>query len=306
MATYTTFERETLERYLIMFDLGTLLSYDAISDGIENSNYFVRFEELEQEFVLTITEDLGFEDVAFFNDLLQRLANGGLPVPEPQRTLDGMSSTTFRMKPTWLFNRLPGVHPIEPSPEQCRQVGEVLAKLHELSATARYQRDNAYSPGWASDALQSVRSNLDETDAQNLTETVERYVQYTNDDLPRGIIHGDLFRDNALFDGEKLSGVIDFYHACDDYLLQDIAITLNDWCRDSGADDTARIAALLEGYESVRPLLPAEIDALDLFREFGAMRFALTRLLGGRTDNPVKNPREFLDLLAQFARDQET
>ena len=306
MATYTTFERETLERYLIMFDLGTLLSYDAISDGIENSNYFVRFEELEQEFVLTITEDLGFEDVAFFNDLLQRLANGGLPVPEPQRTLDGMSSTTFKMKPTWLFNRLPGVHPIEPSPEQCRQVGEVLAKLHELSATARYQRDNAYSPGWASDALQAVRSNLGETDAQNLTETVERYVHYTNDDLPRGIIHGDLFRDNALFDGEKLSGVIDFYHACDDYLLQDIAITLNDWCRDSGADDTARIAALLEGYESVRPLLPAEKDALDLFREFGAMRFALTRLLGGRTDNPVKNPREFLDLLAQFARDQDT
>ena len=306
MATYTTFERETLERYLIMFDLGTLLSYDAISDGIENSNYFVRFEELEQEFVLTITEDLGFEDVAFFNDLLQRLANGGLPVPEPQRTLDGMSSTTFKMKPTWLFNRLPGVHPIEPSPEQCRQVGEVLAKLHELSATARYQRDNAYSPGWASDALQAVRSNLGETDAQNLTETVERYVHYTNDDLPRGIIHGDLFRDNALFDGEKLSGVIDFYHACDDYLLQDIAITLNDWCRDSGADDAARIAALLEGYESVRPLLPAEKDALDLFREFGAMRFALTRLLGGRTDNPVKNPREFLDLLAQFARDQDT
>jgi homoserine kinase type II len=226
------------------------------------------------------------------------------------------------MKPTWLFNRLPGAHPTQPSPEQCRQIGEALAKLHELSTTARYQRVNPYSASWANNALGTVIGDLNSADAKCLSNTVERYVNYSNEELPRGIIHGDLFRDNALFEGEKLSGVIDFYHACDDYLVQDIAITLNDWCRknypegnsennsenipESSADDSVRVNALLDGYQSVRTLLPAEQAALGLFREFGAMRFALTRLLGGRADNPVKNPREFLDMLARLTADQET
>jgi homoserine kinase type II len=306
MATYTTFEREALERYLIMFDLGTLADYEPISTGIENSNYFVRFEDLEREFVLTITEGLEFDQVAFFNDLLQRLANGGLPVPEPQRTLDGMSSTTFKKKPTWLFNRLPGKHPEDPNAEQCRQIGQALAQLHDLSASARYSRENAYGPTWATESMNATKEQLDLNDRSCLESAVTRYVELNaeqNTELPRGIIHGDLFRDNALFEGDKLTGVIDFYHACDDFLVQDIAIAINDWCCVNGGDNQQKVKALLDGYESVRPLEPAETDALRLFREFGAMRFSLTRLLGGRTDNPIKNPREFLDLLSRLQAD---
>ena len=298
MATYTTFEREALERYLIMFDLGDLADYEPISDGIENSNYFVRFEDSEQEYVLTITEDLDFSDVAFFNDLLQILAKRGVPVPEPQRTLDGMSSTTFRRKPTWLFNRLPGAHAMNPTTEHCVQIGTALAKLHEGSARAKYQRQNAYHRDWCSESFAQLASKLDEDDRSALSQSIAEYQTHEHqyEALPQGIIHGDLFRDNALFDNGVLTGVIDFYHACNDFLVQDIAIAINDWCPLAGPSQEA----LLKGYESVRLLTPGEVSALPKFRTFAAMRFSLTRLLGGRSDNPVKNPREFLDLLAKL------
>lgn len=305
MATYTTFEREALERYLIMFDIGTLATYEAISDGIENSNYFIRFEGIEQEFVLTITEDLEFDEVPFFNELLQQLVNGGLPVPEPQRTLDGMASTTFKRKPTWLFNRLPGKHPETATIGQCREIGAALARLHELSGLARYSRENVYGPDWAKASLAAVVGGLDEPDQAALERSVERFADFAQD-LPRGTIHGDLFRDNALFEGDELTGVIDFYHACDDYLIQDVAITLNDWCCYEGTDDDDKVRALLDGYQSKRALNSDELGAIPLFREFGAMRFALTRLLGGRTDNPIKNPKEFLALLRKLQGNHET
>ncbi|MFT4676081.1 MAG: homoserine kinase type II [Patiriisocius sp.] len=305
MATYTTFERESLERYLIMFELGELIDYEPILEGIENSNYFLRFDDGDFEFVLTITEDLDFSEVAFFSDLLQVLAKSGLPVPQPQLTLDGMSSTIFKGKPTWLFNRLPGTHPNTTTETQCEQIGEALAKLHIGGRDARYDRDNAYSIEWAKDALKQVEGNLTEFDRRSLGDVVERY-EIEDGALPRGIIHGDLFRDNALFEGNALTGVIDFYHACEDYFIQDIAITLNDWCCEGGEDVALKGQALIRGYESIRPLENEEREALPRFREFGAMRFALTRLLAGRTDNPVKNPREFLDLLTRLKADQET
>lgn len=305
MATYTTFERESLERYLIMFELGELADYQPISEGIENSNYFLQFDDNDHEFVLTITESLDFSEVAFFSDLLQVLAKGGLPVPQPQQTLDGMSSTIFKGKPTWLFNKLPGSHPTTTTEAQCEQIGEALAKLHVGGQNARYDRDNVYSSEWAKTALKQVKGDLTVLDHQNLGQVVERY-GIEDETLPRGIIHGDLLRDNALFEGNALTGVIDFYHACEDYFIQDIAITLNDWCCEGGEDVAAKRHALIRGYESIRALENQEHAALPRFREFGAMRFALTRLLAGRTDNPVKNPREFLDLLTRLQADHET
>lgn len=299
MAVYTTFERAALERYLIMFDLGELDEFEPIEGGIENSNYFVRFKDGDRDFVLTITEELDFSDVAFFNDLLQVYCNAGLPVPEPQRTLDGMASTTFKKKPTWLFNRLPGVHLTEPDIDQCQQIGSILAKLHECSEKARYHRHNYYDKNWASAALEKVSDQLNEENRRLLERSVEAYLKHESEfaHLPKGIIHGDLFRDNALFEGDQLSGVIDFYHASEDFLIQDVAIALNDWC----PGDLAAQDALLSGYNSVRPLTADEQSALMQFRQFGAMRFALTRLLGGRSDNPVKNPKEFLHLLASMS-----
>jgi len=308
MATYTTFERESLERYLVMFDLGELGDFEPITSGIENSNYYVRFENTELEYVLTITEGLSFEEVPFFNDLLQALVKSGIPVPQPQQTLDGMTSTIFKSKPTWLFNRLPGSHPEIPNETQCVEIGVALAKLHLAGRNAKYNRDNIYGPEWAKETLANVAANLSTADRQSLQLSVDRYVSESRDDndLPRGTIHGDLFRDNALFEENALTGVIDFYHACDDYFVQDIAISINDWCCEQGADVPTREKALLTGYTSVRPLELAEQEALPRFREYGAMRFSLTRLLAGRTDNPIKNPREFLDLLDRLQSGQDT
>jgi len=308
MATYTTFKRESLERYLIMFDLGELDEFEPIASGIENSNYYIRFEDTELEYVLTITEGLDFEEVPFFNDLLQVLTKSGLPVPEPQRTLDGMSSTIFKSKPTWLFKRLSGSHPEIPSEAQCSEIGLALAKLHVAGQKARYSRNNVYHPGWAKASLASVTANLNSADRQNLQLSVGRYIgeRHDDSDLPRGVIHGDLFRDNALFVDNTLTGVIDFYHACDDYYIQDIAITINDWCREQGIDVPSKKDAFLTSYASIRPLELTEQEALPRFREYAAMRFALTRLLAGRAGNSIKNPREFLDLLYRLQADQET
>ncbi len=294
MATYTEVSRESLARFLIMFDLGELESFEAISAGIENSNYFVTLEN-ELEFVLTITEDIDLGDVPFFNDLLTQLVNAGLPVPEPQRTLDGMPSTIFKGKPTWLFTRLGGTHITQPGEEQCLQIGRALATIHQAAEKCRFERPHAYDASWATSTFEQVKQQLSHKDLNNLGGVVSRYEAFC-EDLPRGIVHGDLFRDNAMFDGPELTGVIDFYHACDDYLIQDLAITINDWCMDGMEVNGAKQRALIEGYESLRKLSQAEADHLEAFRLFAAMRFALTRLVAA-SDDPERKPQAKLELL---------
>lgn len=298
MAVFTTFSENALARYLVMFDIGELESYAPIEGGIENSNYFVSLKNDDRilEFVLTITEGLGFDEVGFFNDLLTRLANAGLPVPLPERTLDGMYSTIFCGKPTWLYPRLPGRHPTDANVAQCETIGGALAQLHNAARRAKYTRANPYSAEWASETFASQRHHLDELDQVLLASILREYTGLAGtDDLPMGIIHGDLFRDNALFEGDKLTGIIDFYHACEDFLIQDLAIAVNEWCTDaSGKLDAARFQAMLGGYESVRPLTPAEREHLPAFRRAGAIRFVLTRLLSGDESGHLKDPDEFL------------
>ncbi|HKI75452.1 MAG TPA: homoserine kinase [Pseudomonadales bacterium] len=301
MAAFTTFSDAALERYLMMFDMGELEKYEPIEGGIENSNYYVTLQgdsdsdSGAREFVLTITEGMGFDDVPFFNELFRQLDSTGLPVPVPERTLDGMASTIFCGKPAWLFPRLPGIHPTEPTPEQCETIGAALARLHEGAASARYSRHNSYDAAWAKSTLEAIGSALSTQDHAMLQSILAEYAQFADADLPRGIIHGDLFRDNTLFDAGRLTGIIDFYHACDDFLVQDVAITVNDWCTNpDGSIDDVRCAAMIDGYESVRALTEAEVSALPAFRRAGAMRFVLTRLLSGDAEGHLKDPEEFL------------
>lgn len=308
MAAFTTFSEAALQRYLLMFDIGDLHSFTPIEAGIENSNYFVTLKNGDDsyEFVLTITEGLDFDEVPFFNELLGRLAQAGLPVPLPERTLDGMASTIFCGKPAWLFPRLPGTHPVDVNERQCATTGAALARLHEASAKARYTRANPYDADWADAALESWRRSLGSGDQELLQDIAREYrmLQQT-EGLPQGIIHGDLFRDNTLFEGDELTGVIDFYHACEDFLVQDIAITANEWCTDSaGRLDEPRYTALLEGYTSVRDLTMDESRLLPAFRRAGAMRFVLTRLMSGDEAGHLKDPEEFLRI-ARDARSSE-
>lgn len=306
MAVFTSFSQQALERYLVMFDLGEVSHVEPITAGIENSNYYIGFdgaaENSDADYVLTITEDLAFDEVPFFNDLLGLLSRSGLPVPEPQTTLDGMSGTIFCGKPTWLFNRLAGAHPEDIQPAHCEAIGSSLAQLHEAAKQARYSRANPYSASWARKTFEIYQASLSPEDRDNLLTCIDAYeVQEQNSQLPRGIIHGDLFRDNALFEGVDLTGIIDFYHACDDFFIQDIAITINDWCYPNGQLDQNLKNTLLTAYNDIRPLTAEENNLLPVFEQFAAMRFALTRLLSGKDGEPLKNPEEFLARLRLLA-----
>jgi homoserine kinase type II len=298
MAAFTTFSEEALARYLVMFDRGVLDSWTPISGGIENSNYFVRLNEggYTYEYVLTIIEDLSYEEVPFFNKLLQRLHHYGLPVPAPQATLDGMTSTSFCGKPAVLFQRLRGEHLDRATEEHCHAIGRFLAESHQVLSSLDDRRANPYPGNWMHKTLSEVGDRLSADEIELLSEQIERYRKLEAMELPSGLIHGDLFLDNALFEDNALSGVIDYYHACHDLLIQDLAIAINDWCRDTdGAPEPSLETALIAGYESFRELTTAETAALPDLKKTSAARFVLTRLLSG--DPPLKDPHQMLALL---------
>ncbi|MFT4720716.1 MAG: homoserine kinase type II [Candidatus Azotimanducaceae bacterium] len=297
MAAFTTFTQSALCRYLAIYDLGELKTYSPITAGIENSNYYVTLtrDGVDCDYVLTINESLNFEQAPFFSQLLDQLARQNLPVPAPHRTMDGMSSTVFCGKPTWLFPCLPGVHPDPVSTEQCRAIGASIAKLHTAAQGPKLQRTNPYSATWLETTYSENRWRLEEQDQASLDKVAAEYRQLQDLILPVGIIHGDLFRDNALFIDDELTGIIDFYHACTDFLIQDLAITINDWCSDeNGVMRVSLCDALIGGYEAIRPLEADEHKYLPAFQRVGAMRFLLTRYVSDTGDGPLKDPMEFI------------
>ena len=306
MAVFTEFSRLSLENYLAMFELGDLLTYEPITTGIENSNYFITLEHQghQTEYVLTIAETLDFKEVSFFGRLLDQLDKKNLPVPSPLRTLDGMSSTIFCGKPAWLFPKLAGSHPITATQSHCKIVGRLLANIHAASIGTNYHRDNPYHHDWAVETLASKKNELQQDDHLLLEKTLKHYAETVAHplDLPKGIIHGDLFMDNTMFEGETLTGVIDFYHACEDYLIQDVAIALLVWCTDSNSQlDENLMQALVGGYESVRPFTADERNLLPIFCKTAASRFVLTRLISGEGQVYLKDPQEFVKILRLLA-----
>ena len=337
MAAFTKFTRAALERYLVMFDQGQLESFQPVTGGIENSNYFLTLskEQVLREYVLTIVEQYSFEEVSFFNRVLGELARHKLPIPLPERTLDGMSATIFCGKPAFLFPRLKGSHIRQVRAKHCFEIGKFLAVCHaalaSLDQTLSEQRKNTYHAAWMKLTLEQVRHRMSGADASLLAGCIAEYEQLSTAEMPRGLIHGDLFRDNALFVDDRLTGVIDFYHTCSDFLLQDIAIAINDWCLD-GDDDSDQqqeqdcesrqasrqeprqesrqngpsnrqmarqiapplATALIAGYECIRTLSTTEIALLKPLQRTSAARFALTRFLSG--DPPLKDPGAMLAL----------
>lgn len=295
MAVFTTFSDEALARYVVMFGLGELVSFEPIDEGIENSNYFVTLskEGEETEYVLTIMEQLSFADLPFFNKVLMQLFHHGLPVAAPRQTLDGMTSTIFCGKPALLFKRLPGDHPEQVTDKHCYELGRFMAMSHMALGTLKETRDNPYNVDWMKKTVTELE--LSHEDSTSLQSYLREYEQLHELDLPTGLIHGDLFIDNALFEFETLTGVIDFYHACRDFLIQDIAIAINDWCSVKGETIDAELeAAMLAGYESERELSDTEKQTLRPLQRASAARFALTRFLSG--DPPLKNPAAMLAL----------
>ena len=281
MAVYTDVDDDALEAFLAGYDIGEPLSFKGIAEGVENSNYLVQAER--GTFILTLYEKrVQREDLPFFLGLMEHLAAAGLPCPTPIRARDGGMIQELCGRPAAVIAFLQGLSTRRVMPEHCRAVGGALAQLHQAGASFTLTRPNALSvAGWRTlfEAIgkrsDEVRAGLADAIARDLADIAARWPG----DLPGGVIHADLFPDNVLFRGDTLSGMIDFYFACNDFYAYDLAICLNAWCFEKDLSFNATKAKLLVGaYAKVRPLSAREIDLLPLLARGSALRFLLTRL----------------------------
>jgi len=316
VAVYTDVAAPDLERFLARYDIGTLVSYHGIAEGVENSNFLLQTSQAS--FILTLYEKrVAPQDLPFFIGLMQHLAAGGISCPQPVAARDGAMLGELGDRPAAIVTFLQGVSVRRPAVSHCLQLGAALAQLHLAGADFAMVRPNALSvDGWR--PLYAAAQGRADTVAHALGETIEaELAELERDwprDLPAGVIHADLFPDNAFFLGDRLSGIIDFYFACTDLYAYDVAVCLNAWCfEQDGAFNATKGRALLQGYGSVRPLTPVEADALPRLARGAALRFLLTRLVDwlnvpeGALVRP-KDPLEYLKKLrfhrtAQSARD---
>jgi homoserine kinase type II len=279
MAVYTEVSDDDLAAFVASYDLGALLSYKGIAEGVENTNYLVHTQR--GPFFLTLYEKrVAPTDLPFFLGLMEHLAKAGL-TPMPVRDSSGRLLRELAGKPAALVSFLEGVWLRRPQPRHCAAVGQAMAQLHRAGRSFALSRVNALGmQGWRP-LFRRFQARADEI-SPGLATTIEQELDALEGgwpaELPQGIIHADLFPDNALFLGDRLSGLIDFYFACNDALSYDVAVTLNAWCFESDhAFNLTKGQALLKGYQSVRPLTRAERDALPLLARGAALRFLLTR-----------------------------
>jgi homoserine kinase type II len=304
MSVFTPLERHQLEVFLAPYGLGRLRDFQGIAAGSENSNFFVSLEQ--GEYVLTLVERGPVADLPFFIELLDVLHDAGLPVPYALRTQDGEALRSLAEKPALLQPRLSGKHVHEANAHHCQEVGNLLARIHLATRERPVERRSDRGLEWmlaegakqalklADEASPMLRAALDE-----IAELKPRILA-----LPRANLHADLFRDNVLFDGNHLAGVIDFYNACSGPMLYDLAITLNDWCsHEDGSLDGARARALLGAYAAQRPFSAAEAELWPAMLRVACVRFWLSRLIAAESfagqEVLIHDPGEFQRRLAQ-------
>lgn len=276
MSVFTRIDRLELEVFLQNYALGPLHSFEGIPSGIENTNYFVSTES--GRYVLTLFEKLPPEELPFFMDLMAFLAEHQVPCPHPVPNRAGRYLNTLRAKPAALVQRLHGVSVEHPTAAQCTAVGKALAQLHLAGVEFPQQRASDHGPQWRQRVAQALTPHLSPEDRE-LIQAELRLSATPAAGLPQGVVHADLFRDNVLFEGERLCGIIDFYYACTDIWLFDVAITLNDWCSNAdGALEEPRACALLNAYHALRPLTAQEREAWPQMLRLAALRFWLSRL----------------------------
>jgi homoserine kinase type II len=301
MSVYTSVGHSQLSAWLGRYNVGVLHSFEGIAAGIENTNYFVT--TARGRFVLTLFEKLQAAELPFYLGLMTHLSARGIACPWPVPDNDGRVFSELNGKPATLVSRLPGRDVEAPDAEHCAAVGAMLAQMHQAGADYELTMPNPRGLLWWRGAALEVLPRMPAAEAALLEQELEHQSRARLDALPRGAIHADLFRDNVLFDGRAIGGVIDFYFACTDRLLYDLAITVNDWCIDAeGALDAARTRALLRAYRSVRPLAPAEVDAWPTLLRAGALRFWLSRLYDLHCPRPgeltfAKDPGHFQRVL---------
>ena len=281
MAVYTEIDDDALIAFMGAYDLGEVLSCKGIAEGIENSNFLVT--TTQGPFILTLYEKrVSIEDLPFFLGLMDHLAAHGVPCPVPIRTKAGETLRELSDRPAALISFLPGMWPKRLNVQHCHNVGEALALFHTAGENFQIKRENALGVSAWRATIDAGGQDVDNIKAglfKKLTADLDRLERSWPPDLPTGVIHADLFPDNVFFRQEHLSGVIDFYFACNDIYAYDIGICLNAWCFEPDLSfNTTKARRLLHGYQSVRPLEDKEIQALPILAEGAAMRFLLTRL----------------------------
>ena len=301
MAVYTEVSDSALSAFLDAYDLGTLLSYKGIAEGVENTNFFLHTSA--GNFILTLYEKRVNEaDLPFFLNLMEHLARRGLACPQPVRNRDGVALGRLCGRPAVIVSFLEGVSVKVPGVDHCRALGRALAALHAAGRDFGMTRENNLSVSAWRSLFAQAEAQADSVSpglAERTRADLDRLEASWPTGLPGGVIHADLFTDNVFFIGDELSGLIDFYFACTDAFAYDLAICLNAWCfSPDGTFHREMAAALIAGYEAVRPLEPAEVAALPILARGAALRFMLTRLVDWLNVPPgalvqPKDPREY-------------
>lgn len=304
MSVFTPLERPELEAFLAPYELGRMRDFQGIAAGSENSNFFVSLER--GEYVLTLIERGPSGDLPFFIDLLDVLHGAGLPVPYALRTTTGEALRSLAGKPALLQPRLAGKHVHAANPHHCQEVGALLARIHLATRAQPLPRKSDRGLDWMLAEGPSLALQLPDDQLPLLRDALAE-IQTLKPRLlalPQANLHADLFRDNVLFDGNHLAGVIDFYNACSGPMLYDLAIALNDWCsHEDGSLDPKRAQALLGAYAGLRAFTAAEAELWPAMLRIACVRFWLSRLIASQSfagqDVLIHDPDEFRRRLAQ-------
>ncbi len=311
MAVYTPVPAEALEQFLARYETGTLLSAKGIAEGVSNSNFLI--ETTTERFILTLYEErTDLSELPYFIALMEHMASAGLPVPRPLRDKSGNALQTVEGKAACLIQFLPGVSVSQPTQAQARAAGAALAKLHLAGADFALVRRNGLSLPWWQATAKDLAPRLDEIApglSGRVAEGIKTVSAHWPNNLPTGTIHADLFPDNVLMLGDRVTGLIDFYFACTDLLAYDLAVLHAAWAfpLDGNAPLPGHEAALFEGYEAIRPLSRAERHAFAVLGQGAALRFLLSRAqdwLAPHSDALVqrKDPLPFARRLDHYAR----
>ena len=310
MAVFTTVTPAEVSEWLRPFGIGALTDLQGIASGIENTNYFVTTGR--GRYVLTIFEKLTAAELPCYLGLMRHLATHGLPCPAPFATSDGQLFALLKGRPAALVSRLAGSSVLAPNAAHCAEVGATLARMHVAGADFTTLHHNPRGPKWWRATAPKVMPFLDAERQALLATELAHQTSHRFDELPRGPIHADLFRDNVLFTGDRVAGVIDFYFACTDVLLYDIAIAVNDWCINAdGALDDTRARAFLDAYAALRPYTAVERGAWPVMLRAAALRFWVSRLhdfhlpRAGELTH-AKDPGHFRRILERRIREEDT